>query len=151
MAIKIKEKDKTKTPKTMGAWTGVLKHVPVKLIGKNGFALIVVDEGAVDALEAAPVDVVVQDGVTLINLSKYCRCAVDGTEVEDVTEIMRQGIANVKVRHADYDYTYKGKKGHTSKLEVIGIAFIKSQPIDNVLSELAFDDDDDVNIDDLPF
>lgn len=149
--IKTTKKDKTEKKHT-NSWTDVLKKVPIRVIGSQGYMLINVDRPeVVKQLEAAPVDVTVQDGVVLFNLSRFCRAAVEGVET-DVNTLAVKGYANVKLRLADYDYTYKGKKGHTSKLEVIGMAIIKSTPISDALEDLMIDEDEaDVDLDDLPF
>lgn len=149
--IKTTKKDKTEKKHT-NSWTDVLKKVPIRVIGSQGYMLINVDRPeVVKQLEAAPVDVTVQDGVVLFNLSRFCRAAVEGVET-DVNTLAVKGYANVKLRLADYDYTYKGKKGHTSKLEVIGMAIIKSTPISDALEDLMVDEDEaDVDLDDLPF
>lgn len=149
--IKTTKKDKTEK-KTTNSWTDVLKKVPIRVIGSQGYMLINVDRPEiVKQLEAAPVDVTVQDGVVLFNLSRFCRAALEGVET-DVNTLAVKGYANVKLRLADYDYTYKGKKGHTSKLEVIGMAIIKSTPISDALEDLMVDEDEaDVDLDDLPF
>lgn len=149
--IKTTKKDKTEK-KQANSWTDVLKKVPIRVIGSQGYMLINVDRPEiVKQLEAAPIDVTVQDGVVLFNLSRFCRAALEGVET-DVNTLAVKGYANVKLRLADYDYTYKGKKGHTSKLEVIGMAIIKSTPISDALEDLMLDEDEaDVDLDDLPF
>ena len=151
MAIIIKTKDKKKDEKKVATWTAVLKKVPIRVIGSQGYMLVnIEDDDVVKTLEAAPVDVTVQDDVVLFNLSRFCRAAVEGVET-DVNQLAVKGYANIKLRLADYDYTYKGKKGHTSKLEVIGMAILKASPISDSLEDLMTDDDDEVDLDDLPF
>ena len=150
--IKTTKKDKTEKKTTTKSWTDVLKKVPIRVIGSQGYMLVNVDRPeVVKQLEAAPVDVTVQDGVVLFNLSRFCRAALEGVET-DVNTLAVKGYANVKLRLADYDYKYKGKTGHTTKLEVIGMAIIKSTPISDALEDLMVDEDEaDVDLDDLPF
>lgn len=150
--IKTTKKEKAQKKTGKKTWTDVLKKVPIRVIGSQGYMLINVDRPEIlKQLEVAPVDVTVQDGVVLFNLSRYCRAAMDGVET-DVNTLAVKGYANVKLRLADYDFKYKGKNGHTTKLEVIGMAIIKSTPISDALEDLMGDEDEgEVNLDDLPF
>lgn len=154
MAIIYKEKKERNENEGKKAWTGVLSAVPVRLFGADKYALIALDEDAKAVLEGAPIDVTVQDDKAIFNCSKFARCALGNDEVDIFTQSVK-GVANVKLRHADFDYKYKGKTGHSSKLEISGIRFIVWEPAADVLKELDFGtegvDVSDVNLDDLPF
>ena len=148
MAI-IRQTKETKAKKSgKAAWTCVLKRVPVKANTRDGYVLIGVDEKTEKVLEGAPIDVVVKDNVILVNTSRYCEYAISGEQVDD-DAAGGKGWANVKLKHASYDYSYKGRKGHTDKLEVVAINYVTYEAWGG-LGEL-LDDDDGSDLGDLPF
>jgi hypothetical protein len=146
--IRTKENKQAKTEKPR-AWSCVLKRVPVKLFSRNGYVLVKLNGDAASKLEDAPVDVELRDDVALFNLSRFLRCEISGDEVEP-EDANGSGWANIKLRHAEYDYRRNGKKGHTSKLELIGINFITFTAWSNDDYELDADGDDLADVD-LPF
>ena len=128
----------------------MIKHVAVKLFADSEFALVKLNDDAAETLEGAPVDVELRDGVALFPLSKFLRCEIEGDPV-DVGDANGSGWANIKIRHAEYDYVFKKKKGHTSKLELLGINFLTFKAYEDS-TELADSEDDEI-LDgvDLPF
>lgn len=125
------------------AFTHILKGVHVSVNPRDKWALVtLVDEDgelleeAESLLEESPAEVNIVDGVALFRLSKFAKIAFGdedkGHGLEDheggYINLDGNGIANIKVRHADYDWTYKKKSGHTSCLEIIGIRFTDFEP-----------------------
>lgn len=113
-------------------YTGIVRGAHVSINVERQYALITCFDGdgaVVDLVDAIdndpPCDVVTQDGKTLVELSRFARVELpDGTRWgADDEAVNGSGMANIKFRHAEYDWTYKCKKGHTSKLEVIGVRF----------------------------
>ena len=163
MAIRNKAKDKKENEKTtQPTYSVVLKHAPIRITTNNSYLLVSLSEcngNDVDALDKAPVDVEVQDGVALFTISRYCKIKLeDGSLLngyDDINEnpVTGSGIANIKLRHASYDWVHNKRKGHTDKLEVIGIKLLAFVPYSGAMDDLEFDDDDDVNVDpdELPF
>lgn len=125
-----------------------LKHLAVSLNADRGFALINLDDESREAMEPAGIDLEEQDGVVLINTSKYLRMAISGEEIDEIAS--GKGWANVKLRVADYDWTYKKKTGHTRKWELLGVNFLTWSAYDP-LSDLNDDDSDVDDLGDLPF
>ena len=134
------------------AFTHILKGVQVSVNPRDKWALVtLVDEDgelledAEALVEESPAEVNIVDGVALFRLSKFAKFAfgdenksygLDAHEDEDIN-LDGNGTANIKVRHADYDWTYKKKSGHTSCLEIIGIRFLDFEEYDgNELSGL---------------
>lgn len=114
-------------------YVGIVRGAHVSINADRGYALIMCfdEDGAVTDLVNAidndpPCDVITQDGKTLVELSRFARVELpDGTRWSaDEEAVNGSGHANVKFRHAEYDWTYKRKTGHTSKLEVIGVRFM---------------------------
>lgn len=124
-----------------------LKHVAVSMNAERGFALVNLNDEAREAMEPADIELEEQDGVVLINTSKYLRMAISGEAIDEVAS--GKGWANVKLRVADYDWTYKKKSGHTRKWELIGVNFLTWTVYDPI-SDLNDDSDAD-DFDGLPF
>lgn len=149
MAIIRTQEDKKAKADKPRAWSCVLKRVPVKLFTNDGYALVKLNGEATEKLEGAPVDVELRDDVALFNTSRYTRYEISGEAVE-AEDANGSGWANIKLRHAEYDYRFKGKKGHASKLELIGINFVTFSAYASSDKELE-DDGDDMTDVDLPF
>ena len=151
--IKTKVENANTENKKPRAWSVVLKHVPVKLFVRDGYALVGIDDNKAEQLNDAPVDIELRNGVALFTTSKYCRYEITGEEVDE-SDCAGKGWANIKLRHADYDYHYKGKRGHTSKIELLGVNFLtfeafEASGLSDDLSDAGYDGDE---IDeDLPF
>lgn len=131
-------------------WVKVLKHVAVRVFFDQTYVLVKLTDEQMAELDAeSPVEIEYRDGVMLLNISRFAKFAVLD-EVLDQADCAGKGWANIKIRHAEYDYTYKGKRGHTSKLELIGCRFLTLEKGD-ALSGLADDDEDPTDLEDLPF
>ena len=154
MAIIKKAKEtKDETKKTSGqTYTAVIPRASIRLTTDKGYLLVGLDKLDKDTLKVlndAPVDIEAQDGVALFTLSRYARVKdVDGAVLEkddyDEHPFVGRGVANIKLRHASYDWTYKKHSGHTDKLEVVGIKLLAWQPYAGDLDDLDLDGDDDV-------
>lgn len=113
-------------------YVGIVRDAYISINVDRQYALITCFDGdgaVIDLIDAIdndpPCDVVTQDGKTLVELSRFARVELpDGTRWGgDDPEVSGSGMANIKLRHAEYDWTYKRKTGHTSKLEIIGVRF----------------------------
>lgn len=128
----------------------IIRDVKVSLNPTDKWALVTLTDedgqllnSAEELLEMSPAEVNVVDGVALFRVSRFSKFAF-GDEPRVFTleshefgeaNLSGTGIANVKLRHADYDWSYKKKNGHTSALEIIGIRFHDFEPYTG--SELA--------------
>ena len=75
----------------------------------------------------------------LFGVSKFASIdAIDGLDRDDFKTDVGSAMASVKLESAEYDWTYKGKKGHTKKWQVCGILF-KSPIVNNNLEGLEDD------------
>lgn len=63
--------------------------------------------------------------------------AADGVDV-DYSEAVGNATFSVKLETTEYDWTYKGKKGHTKKWQVCGLLF--KSPVTNGNLEGLYDD-----------
>ena len=147
---KITEKTTPTEEEKRPGWTLILKHVGAKVFAGRSYVLLALNEEQQKQIEAeSPVEVEIRDGVMLANISKYAKFAISG-DVVDQDAAAGRGWANVKLRYASYDYTYKGKKGHTEKLELLGLRFSTFEAYDE-LTGLDDDSDDGLGDDELPF
>lgn len=162
MAIINTKRDRKEGSKTTAPiYSVVLKHVPIRITTNNSYVLVSLadcDKQDLEELDKAPVNIEAQDGVALFNISRYCKIKLDDGKLldgqDDVSDnpVTGSGIANIKLRHASYDWTHNKRKGHTDKLEVIGIKLLSFVPYAGDMDDLDFDDDDNVDVDpdDLP-
>lgn len=75
----------------------------------------------------------------LFTISKYATIeAKDGLNVDEFAAHVGSATISVKLEAAEYDWTYKGKKGHTKKWQVCGVLF-KTPLVDSNLEGLADD------------
>ena len=75
----------------------------------------------------------------LFTISKYATIgAADGLSVDGFTSHVGAVTLSVKLEATEYDWAYKGKKGHTKKWQVCGVLF-KTPLIDGNMEGL--DDD----------
>lgn len=158
MAIKNKSRKEESKP-TTPTYISVLRHVPIRITTNNSYVLVRLadcNEQDLKELEKAPIDIEVQDGVALFNISRYCKIKLeDGSLLDGQRDIINNpitgsGIANIKLRHASYDWEHNRRRGHTDKLEVMGIKLLSFVPYvghTNDMEDLDFDDDDNVNVD----
>ena len=60
----------------------------------------------------------------LFTISKYATIGVtDGLSVDEFTAHVGAVTLSVKLEAAEYDWSYKGKKGHTKKWQACGVLF----------------------------
>lgn len=75
----------------------------------------------------------------LFCVSKYAAFhAVDGLDADEFSEQVGAGTFSVKLEAVEYDWSYKGKKGHTKKWQACGVVF-KSELVDSKLEGLEDD------------
>lgn len=75
----------------------------------------------------------------LFGLSKFAAfSAVDGLDAGEYETGVGTVMVSVKLEAAEYDWTYKGKKGHTKKWQVCGLVF-KSELVNTNLEGLEDD------------
>lgn len=121
----------------------IIRDVKISLNPTDKWALVTftdedgqLTEDAEELIEASPADINIVDGVALFKLSRFIKVAFgDETRVYNLesheggdVNLSGTGVANIKLRHADYDWSYKKKSGHTSTLEIIGIRFQTFEP-----------------------
>lgn len=72
----------------------------------------------------------------LFCVSKYAAVsAIDGLDVDEFSAQVGSATISVKLEAVEYDWSYKGKKGHTKKWQVCGIVF-KTELINSNLEGL---------------
>lgn len=60
----------------------------------------------------------------LFSVSKYASIRFpDGLDTDEVSGQVGSATMSVKLETTEYDWSYKGKKGHTKKWQVCGILF----------------------------
>lgn len=60
----------------------------------------------------------------LFSMSKYTSIGVsDGLDTDDFSGRVGSATMSVKLETAEYDWTYKSKKGHAKKWQVCGVLF----------------------------
>lgn len=75
----------------------------------------------------------------LFTISKYATVGVTaGLSVDEFTAHVGTVTLSVKLEAAEYDWSYKGKKGHTKKWQVCGVLF-KSPLVDSNMEGLEDD------------
>ena len=75
----------------------------------------------------------------LFTISKYATIgAKDGLSVDEFTAHVGAVTLSVKLEATEYDWSYKGKKGHTKKWQVCGVLF-KSPLVDSNMEGLEDD------------
>lgn len=75
----------------------------------------------------------------LFTISKYATVGViDGLDANEITAHVGSATISVKLEATEYDWSYKGKKGHTKKWQVCGVLF-KTPLVDSNMEGLADD------------
>lgn len=147
--IKTNTKKTEKVEEQPRGWSKIIKHVATRVYSDRNYVLIHLTDEQIEELADAPILPEIREGVMLVNISRFCKFGVAG-DLVDQDNAGGKGWANVKLRYASYDYKYKGRTGHTEKLELTGINFLTFESFDGLegltdgLDEL--DDDED-----LPF
>lgn len=115
----------------------IIKNVNGFYDGKRNFVVIPVDDATREELKEF-CDVPDSDEL-LFSVSSFVAIdAVDGVDVDSCDEVVGTATVSVKLETAEYDWTYKGKKGKTKKWQVCGLLF-KSPLVNNNLEGL-YDD-----------
>lgn len=115
----------------------IIKNVNGFYNGKKSFVVVPVAEATREELmefcEVPDADEL------LFTVSRFAAiAAVDGIDVDECVGGVGTVTISVKLEPAEYDWTYKGKKGNTKKWQVCGLMF-KSPLVNNNLEGL--DDD----------
>lgn len=72
----------------------------------------------------------------LFCVSKYATVsAIDGLDADELSAHIGSAKISAKLEAVEYDWAYKGKKGHTKKWQVCGLIF-KSELVDSNLEGL---------------
>lgn len=75
----------------------------------------------------------------LFCVSKYAAVsAIDGLDADEFSAQIGSATVSVKLEAVEYDWSYKGKKGHTKKWQVCGILF-KTELVNSNLEGLEDD------------
>ena len=115
----------------------IIKNVNGFYDGERNFVVIPVDEATRGELQEF-CEVPDADEL-LFTTSKFAAiAAVDGVDVDECVGGVGTATVSVKLEPAEYDWTYKGKKGNTKKWQVCGLMF-KSPLVNKNLEGL--DDD----------
>lgn len=115
----------------------IVKNTQGYYDGERGFVVIPVDNDTRKELKQF-CDVADTDEL-LFGVSKYVAIsAIDGLIADVCAAQVGTATISVKLEAAEYDWTYKGKKGHTKKWQVCGIVF-KSEVINSNLEGLEDD------------
>lgn len=114
----------------------IIKNVNGFYDGQRNFVVIPVDDETREKLREF---CEVPDSEELLfSISAFAAVdAVDGHR-EDYADAVGSATVSVKLETSEYDWTYKGKKGHTKKWQVCGLLF-KSPLVNNNLEGLADD------------
>lgn len=90
----------------------IIKNVNGFYDGKRNFVVIPVDDAAWKELKEF-CDIPDTDAL-LFSVSSFAAIeAVDGVDVDECVDRVGTATVSVKLEAAEYDWTYKGKKGHT--------------------------------------
>lgn len=75
----------------------------------------------------------------LFTISKYATVGtIDGLDADEIIAHVGSATISVKLEATEYDWSYKGKKGHTKKWQVCGVLF-KTPLVDSNMEGLADD------------
>lgn len=131
------------------AWKIVIK--PVKVIYCEAYCLVVVTEAQLDELRAvAPYElpkVQEQDDgnfCLLFDVGKYTVFGVLGQEI-DLDETRVKGVGAVRLRAESYDWTYKGKHGHTDKIGLHSVNFYGAPISCTSFDDMGPEEGEDIN------
>ena len=115
----------------------IIKNVNGFYDGKRSFVVIPVDDAT--RKELKEFCGVPDTDEILFSVSKFATIAgCDGVDVNECVGEVGTATVSVKLETAEYDWSYKGKKGKTKKWQVCGLLF-KSALVNNNLEGL--DDD----------
>lgn len=114
-----------------------IKNVQAYYNGMRGFIVVPVSEGTRE--ELSEFCEIPDTEKLLFGISKFARYeAIDGLDADECETCVGSGLVSLKLEQADYEWSYKGKKGHTKKWQVCGLLF-KSPLVNSNLEGL--DDD----------
>lgn len=115
----------------------IIKNVQGYYDGERGFIVIPVQEEARE--ELSDFCEIPDTNELLFTMSKFTSYgAADGLDVSECKEEVGSVLVSVKLESADYEWTYKGKKGRTKKWQVCGLLF-KSPVVNSDLEGLEDD------------
>lgn len=115
----------------------IIKNVVGFYDGKRNFVVIPVDEDIRGELQEF---CEIPDSAELLFcVSKFAAFdAVAGLDADTLLDCVGTAKVSLKLEQAEYDWTYKGKKGKTKKWQVCGLLF-KSPLVNNNLEGLEDD------------
>lgn len=114
-----------------------IKNVQAYYNGMRGFIVVPVSEETRE--ELSEFCEIPNTEELLFCVSKFASYgAVDGLDVDEFEAGVGSGLVSVKLEPADYEWTYKGKKGRTKKWQVCGLLF-KSPLVNSNLEGLGDD------------
>lgn len=100
----------------------IIKNVQGYYNGMRGFIVVPVTEAAREELREF-CEIPDTDEL-LFSVSKFASYdALDDLDADEFEASVGTGLMSVKLEAAEYDWTYKGKKGRTKKWQVCGIVF----------------------------
>lgn len=115
----------------------IIKNVNGFYDGKRNFVVVPVDKATREELKefcAVP-----DADELLFSVSRFAATsAVDGVDADACLKEVGTATFSIKLEQAEYDWTYKGKKGNTKKWQVCGLLF-KSPLVNNNLEGLEDD------------
>lgn len=115
----------------------IIKNVRAYYNGARGFIVVPVTKEIRE--ELSEFCEIPDTDELLFSVSKFASYeAFDGLDVDEYEASVGSGLISLKLEQADYEWAYKGKKGHTKKWQVCALLF-KSPLIDSNLEGL--DDD----------
>ena len=115
----------------------IIKNVQGYYDGERGFIVIPVQEEARE--ELSDFCEIPDTEELLFGISKFTSYgAVDGLDVSECKEGVGSALVSLKLEQTEYDWNYKGKKGHTKKWRVCGLLF-KSPVVNSDLEGLEDD------------
>ena len=100
----------------------IIKNVQAYFDGERGFVVIpVTTEIRKELSEFCELP---DTPEVLFGVSKFAAFrAVDGVDSDECQVDVGTAMISLKLEAVEYDWTYKGKKGHTKKWQVCGVVF----------------------------
>lgn len=109
----------------------IIKNVNGFYDGKRNFVVIPVDDATRNELKEF-CELPDSDEL-LFSVSKFAAIAAgNGVDVDKCVDGVGTATVSVKLEPAEYDWTYKGKKGTTKKWQVCGLLFKSTLVNDNL-------------------
>lgn len=115
----------------------IIKNTPGYYDGERNFIVIPVSDDT--RKELSQFCELPDTDELLFCVSKYAAVsAIDGLDVDELSARVGSATISVKLEAVEYDWSYKGKKGHTKKWQACGVVF-KSELVNSKLEGLEDD------------